>query len=435
MTTLNVDDVFSRTRVRAPALDRIVRGFPLPRVNMTAPVGPGDFDPGKRWPPTRVQARGQRLATFDDWFDGDITGFVGDKTSATLVVNYFERIATVFAAILLTSEPAVPLVDRQMVRMLLSDAAVNALRSGRAYMIRAGDTLASTETSSCFDGPSGRDAWCVTRSTSLEATDSKPDQATVVYAQEGLVVTRLQAWQSGTVGRTTGQFGPILDTTTLDGDVARVDRAPRRFGFGRSLFESMAPVVIAQAIRLAGIDRTIAQNEHPLLAIPIANADAATSLGSEGAPSKLRDFGKPEVVKAAQAMRDHDVIWAPDGVSMPKYVEWGATSTSASFELLQVLAEEISVLTGLPRALVGGGELPSGVAMKRLLFALYATSRHLWGELHDAGQKVYGAEFDWPHPFDVDEEAGRAMADMMADDPDAAAEFEANSDLSTRCRS
>ena len=347
-----LDSLFEQTRPRAPSTERVVRRFPLKRVNMLAPVGADDFTPGKKWPPTRVTARQRRLQLFDDLFDGDLTHFVGDPKSASLVVNYFERIPSIIAAILLTSDPQVPRDDSLMVRRLLSDGAINSIRSGRAYLIRAGDNLASAETSFCYDAPD-EGAWCITRGTSI-ASDGDPDYATVVYVQNGLVLTRRQEWTNATFGRTLGTFGAVIDEATDEGAVAVVDRPPRRYGFGRSLFESLAPLVIAQAIRLAGIERTIAQNEHPLLAIPVANADVGTALGSEGQPSGLQQFGKPQAVKAAQAMRDHDVIWSPDGVSLPKYVEWGGTATSASFELLQILAEEISVLTGLPRSLVGG---------------------------------------------------------------------------------
>jgi len=201
-----------------------------------------------------------------------------------------------------------------------------------------------------------------------------------------------------------------MDQQVDDGTVAIIDRPPRRYGFGRSLYESLIPPVVASALRLAGVERTIAQNEHPLLAIPVANADGPSALGAEGQPSTLSGFSKPAVVRAAQAIRDHDVIWSPDGLKLPQYVEWGANNMSSSFEMLQVLADEVSVLTGVPRMLTSGAEMPSGIAMKRALYALYATTKQLFNLLHTAAEDVYGAEFEWPNPFDAEDDA--AMADV-----------------------
>ena len=64
--------LYQKTRVKAPIKQRVAQGFPLKPVNMTAPVGPSDFDPGKKWHPERINDRVSRLKTFDNLFEGDL---------------------------------------------------------------------------------------------------------------------------------------------------------------------------------------------------------------------------------------------------------------------------------------------------------------------------------------------------------------------------
>ena len=76
----------------------------------------------------------------------------------------------------------------------------------------------------------------------------------------------------------------------------------------------------------------------------------------------------------------------------------------SSFNMLMLLAEEIAMVTGLPRSMVGGGpDQSSGVALKRLMFTLYATTRQLFTLLHTIAQEIYGT-FGWDNPFEVDDE-------------------------------
>lgn len=418
MSIDSLDSLFEETRTRPPVRDRVVQGFPFVRANLSVPVSLADFAPGAYWPPTKLNWRRDRLEHYDRLYNGDFSRHLADPNSGNLFVNYFERIPTLIAAILLTSDPEVDEGEVGMVARFLSDAAVNAMVYGRAYLVRIGEELMSPQTTGCWDGEEDGTLFMLTLSTTADAVDGRPNRAhlAMIDADGETVVTRTQSWQGGALNpndwSTGGTFGPILEGPNSDpGTFACVDRPPRRDGWGKSLFDLIGPIVVALAARMAGIERTVAQHEEPMLAIPIANADTATALGSGDGPSTLGEFTKPAVVKAAQALRDHSVIWSPDGVRQPTYIEYDG-AMSASFDLVNQLLEELAQMTGLTRAMIGGDELPSGIAMKRLLFSLWASTRALQTSLHEAGQTVYGSSFEWPNAFEVDEE----MDDPMAED-------------------
>ena len=166
---------YARASTRNAARDRLVSGFPLPEVNMTAPVGPEDFTPKKTWPPTRVAARADRLHLYEDMWRGDITRFVKDKTAANLVMNYFERVPTVIAALLLSKDPQVPLDQMVPVQRMLAEASVNGLRSGRAYIIDINGEVSSPATSQVFDGPDG-EIYVLTEVSTVEDANDTPTQ-------------------------------------------------------------------------------------------------------------------------------------------------------------------------------------------------------------------------------------------------------------------
>ena len=410
--------LYAETADRTPPEQRKLRRYPLSTVTMNAPVVAEDFMPGSQWPARRVRYRYDRLMLFDDLFNGDLSYFVADPSAATLLMNYFQRIPTVIAAVIMSEPPQVPEQDTRAVRMMLSDAIVNTLKYGRAYMVRIGDSLGSPDTYAVFDGWDG-ECYVVSSVVTPNSSDGRPDEAWIqAIWPDGSVVGRRQLWSGGGFDglRNYGNLGEITATGDLEmGEVEYVDRLPRRCEFGTSLIEQIIPPVVEMALRFTGISSVLAAHEHPLLTIPVANADTGSALGSDGFTGD--PIARADAVRSAKRMLDNDVAIEFDGAGQARYVEFTG-SLPASFTMLEKLAEELSMQTGLTRALIGGTELPSGVALKRLLFVLAAESASLQANIHAAAQTVYGQEFEWPNVFEVEDVAEPEMDDAEDDGDD-----------------
>ena len=389
---------YSQARTRADARDRLVTGFPLKPVNMLAPVGPADFAAGSMWPPSRALPRAERLQAYDALYLGDITSFVNDKTAANLVMNYFERVPTVITGLLMRKDPIVPEADLTMVQQFLSEGAMNAFRSGRAYFTKVGDKISSPQTSSVYDGENG-EVYVVTTSTTLATPDGQPDTVSIdAVTPDGQALTWVHEYSMG-------RIEALIEGPTADaGGLAIADRPPRFNGWGKSLYDSLGPPVVTMALRLSSIDRIIEKNSHPLTLFPIALTDYS-SFGSEGSPAQPQ----PNEINLAKFQQsiidalDEDVLLMPDSATAPTKLEWGAVAMSAAMALIMDLRTEVSSMSGLPADVLNGMFVAvSGEALDRLLLALSSQTRMLHRQLHAAAQEVYGP-FEWPNAFEVED--------------------------------
>ena len=399
---------YGRASTRNAARDRLVSGFPLPEVNMTAPVGPEDFTPKKTWPPTRVVARADRLHLYEDMWRGDITRFVTDKTAANLVMNYFERVPTVIAALLLSKDPQVPLDQMVPVQRMLAEASVNGLRSGRAYIIDINGEVSSPATSQVFDGPDG-EIYVLTEVSTVEDTNDTPTQLRLqAVTADGGSLDYLYEWTSNSIGDLV--IGPEVGT----GGWRAIDRPPRYGGWGRSLYDSLGPPLVGLALRLSGNERVIEKNLHPLTLMPLALADFS-AFGSEGSPADFAGRDEVDIAAFSRAFTnalDEDLFLIPDSATAPTKLEWGGGAMTAAVEMIRDLRKEVSAMTGLPvEVLDGTFEAVSGVALDRVLLALFATTRMWHRQLHAAAQELIGP-FEWDNAF----EASNDTPDMMTVD-------------------
>ena len=399
---------YGAASTRNAARDRLVSGFPLPEVNMTAPVGPLDFTEKASWPPTRVKNRIDRLNLYEDMWRGDVTRFVKDETAANLVMNYFERVPTVIAALLLSKDPGVP--DDQMVpvQRMLAEASVNGLRSGRAYITQVNGETESPETSKVYDGANGEIYVLETSTTVNSQSDSDNTLTVTAITSDGGSLKYTYEWSGGTIQGLT--LGPEIGS----GAWRLIDRPPRYNGWGRSLYDSLGPPLVGLALRLSGNERVIEKNLHPLTLMPLALADFS-AFGSEGSPADHTSRDDVDLAAFWVAFTnalDEDLFLVPDSTSAPSKLEWGGTAMAAAVEMIRDLRKEVSAMTGLPvEVLDGTFEAVSGVALDRVLLALFATTRMWHRQLHAAAQELIGP-FEWENAF----EASNDTPDMISVD-------------------
>ena len=271
---------YGAASTRNAARDRLVSGFPLPEVNMTAPVGPDDFTEQSSWPPTRVKARIDRLNLYEEMWRGDITRFVKDPTAANLVMNYFRRVPTVITALLLSKDPGVPQDQMITTQMMLAEGSINGFRSGRAYITMVDGEIASPETSKVYDGVNGEIYVLETSTTVDSQSDLDNRLAVTAITSDGGSLKYTYEWTGGTIQ------GLLEGPEVGSGSWRLIDRPPRYNRFGTSMYDDLGPPLVGLALRLSGNERVIEKNLHPLTLMPLALADFS-AFGSEGLPRRL----------------------------------------------------------------------------------------------------------------------------------------------------
>ena len=387
---------YKQAKSRAEAKYRTLKGLPLPSVNMDVPVGMADFEPGKQWPPSRVQQRSQRIETYERLYNGDITDFVADKTAANFVVPFFERIPTIVMSLIMSSDPEVDEVELIMMQRYLSTACLNAFRSGRAYIVRSGDMVWSPHTSAVYDGAEG-EIYVVGTGTSIASTDGRPDYARIYRIDQGTSIVWEQKWKDNSLGAF------LTMPAGEAGTYAICDRPPHDGAWGKSMYDSLIAPVAGLALRLSGVERIIEKNLHPITTMGVNQADI-NSFASQGSPAATKtsqvDFAAFQ--KEFRNAMDEDVLLLPKESAVGK-VEWGASAMSAAFELISILKQSVSEMSGLPMNILNGEMVAaSGISLDKWLIALSAETRTFIRVLHAGAEFVRGAPFVWPSYFEQD---------------------------------
>ena len=403
---------FEEARLRRPARERVVSGLPLPEVDMLVPTSIEDYAPEKAFPPERTQERDHRLEIYERVYRGDITDFVVDNTASNLVMNFFERIPTVIVALMLSADPAVPDEDLLTMQALLGAGGMNGFRSGRGYLVRAGEDLWSPETSCVHDGIND-DIFTTCLGTSVESSDYNPDYVDVYNVGPDYAIYWRQSYDHGTLGQV------IIPPTSMPGTFAVVDRPPSYRGWGKSIYDSLLAPVVGMALRLSGVEWTTEKNLHPVTLIPLAVANM-TAFGNQGDPLN-RQGDTPNLAAFQRELNDafdEDTLLFPDGSAAPTKLEWGAGAMSAAMEMVDRLMTNVSAMCGIPIDVLNGEfAAVSGVALDRMLLALAAETRMFKRVLHAGAEKVYGQPFVWDDYF-----AGGATPEDSNLEPDPPAQ-------------
>ena len=377
---------------------------------MLVPVSIQDFAPGAIFPPDRVADRTNRLELYENLYRGDISDFVKDMTAANFVPNFWERVLSVIVSLMMAADPEVSDEDLLTVQALLGDGAINGFRSGRGYMIRAGDEMWSPETSCVYEG-TNEDIFTICLGTSINTPDNSPDYADIYNVGPDFAIYWQQRWDHGSLREV------IVEPTMMPGTFAAVDRPPRYRGFGKSLFDSLIAPVVAMSLRLSGNERVIEKNLHPVTMMPVALADFS-AFGGQGDPLN-RQTNRPNLAEFQREVNDaldEDTMLVPDGATNITKLEWGATAMSAAMEMVDKVTTMVSIMSGVPIDVLNGEfAATSGVALDRMLLALASEVRMFKRVLHAGAEKVYGQPFDWDDYFS----SGQTDADTnpQVDDP------------------
>ena len=405
---------YKAARTRAAARERVLTGLPLEDVDMAVPVGIGDFIGNSIWPPQRISKKVNRLLTYDRLYRGDITDFVEDRTAANNVPNFFERVPTVISALMLSADPVVPPEELLPMQTYLGACILDGFKTGRGYLVRAGENVWSPDTSSVYDGAEG-EIYIVSVGTSLDAQNSDPDYADIWRVDEQSAIKWRQAYD-------VGQFGEvIIPPAAVPGTYAVADRPPSNGGWGKSMYDSLIAPVVGMALRISGNERIIEKNLHPITTFGVSISDLSM-FGSQGSQVQ-RGKTEPDMAAFQKIMTDaidEDLLLIPTGSELSK-LEWGAGAMAAAEVRVEKFRDDIAAMSGIPLDVLNGSmEAASGVAIDKWLLALYAETRMFFNVVKAAAEKVRGAPFEWPNYFEQGrQEAVEPAPSMMIGVADA----------------
>jgi len=395
-----------------------IRGLPLRHVPLAVPVLASEWRTGAQWPPARLQERQRRLELLGEVWEGDLTEFF-PRGEAPPGYNFARRLGSTVSELLLATRPALDPDpgDRATARRLYDccDAAIaHMMRDGMAWVVvtvhRGEVHFASPPASDFHEIATGGWIWTQPFSAPDDRSGDPevPDRlSAVIIDADGATWRQTAAWggSRSAAGLTAGAVGGIEMLGPAEpAGVSAVAAAPRSplgdDGWGTSLLEDLLPLIAAYARRLSSMAAILDSHERPLVAWWADEDDLSVLAPADSPPSRK----SMEVAAGAAAWREHDVSVVPSAVQRLEYLTWNG-ELAASSAYLDRLDSLMRLASGVPAILESAGGVPSGVALRRLLLAFYASSSALQYRLSDAleaaVQVAYpGARVVWPHTLD-----------------------------------
>ena len=370
----------------------------------------------KQWIPYRFSERQERLRLYRSLYDGNIKSLIPDPSYARVMVNEFRQ-ACLFTSDILTSveiTPSVEIFNAQVLENAISLAIVMLERDGIALLNtgvdEAGEPFITTVDPSCWFPRRDGGHILYVPYVSDEADTPRYDRAIMTIIEpEGETVEYEFEYQSD------NSKGRLIETRPVVGlnFVTPIYRAPTVPGWGTSLFDDLAPIVLEHTIRMTSYSKILNANENPLLNIFLTKEDMPDFGGSDTEEKSDWEAGVSEVAmnrgkQAALDYRDQNVAVGLDSQTKLQYLTWDG-NLDASAAYIEMLEQQISKITGIPKVLQEGAEVASGVALKRLYQKLYSATLSILNAMKYGLENALTAmstgevTVEWPHPFDFDD--------------------------------
>lgn len=409
---------------------------PLRILDMNAMLGADDLASTKDFPPEQFAARNDRLDVLQRVYDGDWRDITDESIDVS--VNHIRASIDKLTAILMTSRPE---PDEEVeIDDDLAQAIVDAADEALVHRQKFGMSVLM---------PTRRDGVL-----SIEAVNPRywyPGDSYDVIAvpftpqpnNELIQVTEINANGSATQAvhnYSNGRLGEAVTTpVAMEAIIVRAARRPIEGQFwGTSSIPDLVLPALEYDRRLARHSYALDKNQHPLLMAMVDDSTlekfnetilrAAVGQAVSG-PDRNRMI-RDALQDYFSDVRDYDAAVFPAGVSNIEALTWDGNLQSG-FMQLDEMRTAIAELTGLPTFLTEEGIPASGVALKRLLFPLYASSARSLNDLRLALQRALRwllsdpeMMLDWPHAFEVMEDDA-ASSDDGNDEAEAVSEGDA----------
>ena len=234
----------------------------------------------------------------------------------------------------------------------------------------------------------------------------------------------VMSFEANALTQCTYQFGgtywsnigsPIGEETVMSVDydpVRVICRSPRHSGgtWGTSILEDLASLAGQINKRYTDIDRYLTRQVDPTFTYRIADGDR-DDIAPDVAPDADFDDAADALDQALSSAYDDSDHWAlPNAIQGMEAVTWdaGVGESMLFIEHLQQVIEATAAIPGLFSGLDGDGA-PSGVALKRMMLRLYASSLHTQKTTEVAVNELLAlanvAPLNWPNALEAVEEA------------------------------
>ena len=382
------------------------------------------------WVPPRFTNRQDRLALYQQAFDGDLAGLIPDRSYTRVAVNEFRQ-SCLFKADLLTStdimqtpEVIHPSVLTNAVSACVVSQEQNGIGLLNAGMDDEGMAFIRTIDPLCwFPRMDGGHIVAVPYVSDQSETDI-PDRLRMDIIEPDGRAMRFTFEYTSTYSK-----GSQLSRERLPGMqyIVPVYRSPQQPGWGTSLFDDIAPIALEHMVRLTSYSKILNAHENPILNIFMGEDDIADFGGSTPLEEAEFEAGDEEASRirakhAAEDYRRQDVGFGFDTEAKLDYMTWDG-ALEASNRMLDRLEEAISKVSGVPKILRDGEAGFSGVALRRLFIPLYANTLAILNDTRYALETILtmvnggDVAIEWQHPFDYEE-----LEATEDEDPDQADE-------------
>ena len=394
---------------------RETQSLPLRRICWELYATTREAVTGDRWIPPRFTNRQERLALYQQAFDGDLSGLIPDRSYTRVALNEFRQ-ACLFKADLLTSSDIMqtpeiihPAVLTNAVSACVTSQEQNGIGLLNAGMDEEGEPFIRTIDPLCWFPRMDGGHIVAVPYVSDEATTDIPDRIRMdIIEPDG----RAMRWEFEYTSHYSK--GRQLSRMSLPGlqYVVPVYRSPQVPGWGTSLFDDIAPIALEHMIRMTSYSKILNAHENPILNIFMGEDDVADFGGSTPLEEAEFEAGDQEAARirakyAAQDYRNQDVGIGFDTEAKLDYMTWDG-ALEASNRMLDRLEEAIAKVSGVPKIL-RDGEGFSGVALRRLFIPLYASTLAMLNDTRYALETILtmvnggDVTIEWEHPFDYED--------------------------------
>ena len=382
--------------------------LPLLDVSFDVQLKPSDLDSSGRFPPERFRDRDDRLRVLKGMWQGDLTPFTESREEIALPVNYFRRLSTTLADVLMGSEPEAALDIREQA----NDGIVDMTRYG-AGLLWSGQNADDAPFLSTVAAPAwypleGGGHALVMPYRSPEAPTRQDDRAEVVIIRpDGETTTEDRSWSHGMLG------SPENREAAGTSNIFIAPRPPKLGSWGTSLYLDLAAPILEIGKRFTSNSAVLDEAGEPLLVWYIGDDDAKRRWpAEESSPTPAQSA--EAIQTGLEALRRNPMIQMPPEAVKAEYLEFTG-GLEASFEQVKLAKDILNFLTGVP-SLLERREMPmSGVALRLTYLPFYratlALQNQLAATLAQALTYALGSEqaVVWPHVWDIEE--------TMPDDP------------------
>ena len=363
----------------------------------------------KHWPPKAMSERAMRMKQYRDLYDGEWASL--NVMDMEVQVNLFRAVPVRVADILSMSEPTTGDDDLDAA---VSEAAYQAV----VHMLSYGGAV----------------YWTNPETGLLEVLDPRwwfPTEDGWMYGVPlrspvtGLVDRLQLRWQYGEVHDLSlwryagGALTDRLDRSVVQmpDTAAVVANRPLQGNWGTSVFDDLASPCVELSHRETQVSAVLDKFVSPPLAARVSNAEMPDLAPDITDDDTFQERQEKVGSALTREFGGSDVVTIPDQVQSLDAVVWDPRLGGA-MDMVDKMETTIEMIVKMPGLFNNFAEMAadSGISMKRKMWSLYAVTqstqvRQVQGANKSLAAAGVSYRVDWPHPFDVLEDAAAEPGD------------------------